>query len=825
MNSVKSRLHADISRIWLATSLLLIALAIGIFGRDSSLENLVYDYFQRYQYKTASEQILLVGVDSNLNDQKELWSGREFADLAEKLNRLDARLVVATQPLRLPEVPDEKQILALEQLQQQARRVASLDTQVDPLAHQVNAFRRAYDDRQQLEQDLASAGNILLAAHVSDFATENSQASNCASKSINILGADQRLLNSIFRVRHLSTPPAEVCGTAKAIGFSNFWPDTDGTVRRSSLVINADRVFLPSLALAAGMATEGTNNDIVLATSNSLLLNSRPMHTGSKLDVLNRYYAGRPNEPAFNTVTATAVLGDRLEPSAVRNKIVLVGEISPGEMAGLKTPIDDNMSTLIATATSLSNLLRQDYLLRPAWLPTLETGVLLSVVILAMFWIPFMPTIGAILMGLVMAMLILSIQAWFLVSKGIWIQLAAAASFAAISVWSVHMWQLVARRSAEGMSGRFRGRARPSINKQDEYDSEFAILRQQAPTEETKERLYEIAMIHGKAKEFARAEKVLAHIAEFDPNYRDVSDLLKRLSGARKKARTRRKAAANVGGLDRRKLGRYEIDRVLGRGAMATVYLGRDPAINRKVAIKTIALAREFDDKELQDAKLQFRREAESAGRLNHPNIITIYDAGEDDDVSYLAMEYFEGVSLLDHTKPDNLLPAKWVLELAARAAEALDYAHRQNVVHRDIKPANLMYHAATDTLKLTDFGIARLTDSARTKTGIILGTPSYMSPEQLSANGVTGQSDLYSLGVTMYQLVTGNAPFKADSIPKLMDKILNESHAPISTLRIDLPPCVDELVDRAMAKDPVQRFTNGREMALALRDCVRNFG
>ena len=314
------------------------------------------------------------------------------------------------------------------------------------------------------------------------------------------------------------------------------------------------------------------------------------------------------------------------------------------------------------------------------------------------------------------------------------------------------------------------------------------------------------------------------HINQMDRNYKDVRELLKKLSGARKKAPNRRKSSANGGSLDRRKLGRYEIERVLGRGAMATVYLGRDPAINRKVAIKTLALAKEFDAEQLQDARLQFRREAESAGRLNHPNIIAIYDTGEDDEVSYLAMEYFEGLSLLEHTETDNLMPGKWVLELAARAAVGLDYAHRQNVVHRDIKPANLMYHAATDTLKLTDFGIARLTDNSRTKTGIILGTPSYMSPEQLSAAGVTGQSDLYSLGVTMYQLLTGTAPFRADSIPKLMDKILNEKPDPISKYRNDMPPCVEDIIAKAMAKNPAKRFANGREMAMELRECAKSF-
>jgi serine/threonine-protein kinase len=217
-------------------------------------------------------------------------------------------------------------------------------------------------------------------------------------------------------------------------------------------------------------------------------------------------------------------------------------------------------------------------------------------------------------------------------------------------------------------------------------------------------------------------------------------------------------------------------------------------------------------------------REAESAGRLNHANIISIYDVGEDNDVAYLAMEYFEGKSLHHFAQPGALLPPQWVLELGARAAEALHYAHSQNVVHRDIKPANIMYNANNDSLKLTDFGIARLTDTSRTKTGIILGTPSYMSPEQLAGNPVTGQSDLYSLGITLYHLLTGAPPFRADSIPKLMDKIVNERHVLLTTQRDDLPACVDEIFDTALAKDPGDRFANGRAMALALRDCCSSF-
>jgi serine/threonine-protein kinase len=253
---------------------------------------------------------------------------------------------------------------------------------------------------------------------------------------------------------------------------------------------------------------------------------------------------------------------------------------------------------------------------------------------------------------------------------------------------------------------------------------------------------------------------------------------------------------------------------------MATVYLGRDPKINRRVAIKTIALAEEFADSDLVNARTQFLREAESAGRLSHPNIISIYDAGEEGAVAYLAMEYVQGKPLSYYAQQGHLLPAKVVFELMARVAEALHYAHGQHVVHRDVKPANVLYDRGSDTLKITDFGIARLTDTSKTKTGIIFNTPSYMSPEQLAGTNVTGQSDLFSLGITLYQLLTGMPPFRADSIPKLMQKIAHERHDSVRLLREDLPPAVDALFDRALAKDPADRFPSGRSMANALREC-----
>jgi eukaryotic-like serine/threonine-protein kinase len=276
-------------------------------------------------------------------------------------------------------------------------------------------------------------------------------------------------------------------------------------------------------------------------------------------------------------------------------------------------------------------------------------------------------------------------------------------------------------------------------------------------------------------------------------------------------------------GTEKPMLGRSRVERELGKGARGVVYGGRDPKINRVVAIKTMALAQEFDADELEDVKARFFREAETAGRLTHPNIVTIYDAGEEHDLAYIAMEFLKGRDLVPYTKLDNLLPIAKTLNIIARVADALGYAHTQNVVHRDVKPANIMYEPESDSVKVTDFGIARITDSSRTKTGMVLGTPSYMSPEQLAGKRIGGQSDLFSLGAMLFQLLCGQLPFQGENMAQLMFKIANEPHPDILDIRPDVPDCLAAIVNRALAKNPEERFATGDEMARALRSCAMN--
>jgi serine/threonine-protein kinase len=269
-------------------------------------------------------------------------------------------------------------------------------------------------------------------------------------------------------------------------------------------------------------------------------------------------------------------------------------------------------------------------------------------------------------------------------------------------------------------------------------------------------------------------------------------------------------------------LGRYKVLKELGRGAMGVVYLGKDPKIQRFVAIKTMRLDEIDDDEKLKDFKARFFREAESTGRMSHPNIVTIYDAGEEQNLGFIAMELLEGTPLKQYARKPNLLPPKDVLSTLATVADALEYAHQQGVVHRDIKPANIMI-TKDQTVKVMDFGIAKMASSNKTQTDIVLGTPTYMSPEQIAGKKVDGRSDIFSLGVVLFELLAGQPPFTADNLSALLFTITHNPHPAIHSFRKDLSPMVQEILDRALQKELPQRYRRAGEFAQDLRACLHS--
>jgi len=270
------------------------------------------------------------------------------------------------------------------------------------------------------------------------------------------------------------------------------------------------------------------------------------------------------------------------------------------------------------------------------------------------------------------------------------------------------------------------------------------------------------------------------------------------------------------------KLGRYRIVAELGRGAMGAVYRALDPLIEREVAIKT--LLPELPPEILDEVRERFLREARSAGRLNHPNIVTIFDVGEDAGVAYIAMELLEGRSLQEMLRKQPRPALATAAEITAQVADALDHAQQYRIVHRDIKPANVMV-AASGRCKLTDFGIAYVPTSSMTQTGAALGSPKYMSPEQVAGVPVDGRADLFSLGVVLYEMLTGRNPFvrEGDTTPlPVMHRISVEPHPRVRALDPAIPAAFERIVDRALAKKPQDRYARAAEMAEELRRAAR---
>ncbi len=270
------------------------------------------------------------------------------------------------------------------------------------------------------------------------------------------------------------------------------------------------------------------------------------------------------------------------------------------------------------------------------------------------------------------------------------------------------------------------------------------------------------------------------------------------------------------------KAGRYQIVSELGRGSMGVVYEGFDPIIGRTVAIKTM-LPEGLSPQEFEEYKTRFQREATAAGKLAHPNIITVYDFGEDDGVLYLAMEFLEGKSLEKIVQEQTVLPIETILPIYDQICSALDHAHQNKVVHRDIKPANIMI-LQNGLVKVTDFGIAKMMDMGMTQAGQILGTPNYMSPEQVKGRQIDGRSDIFSLGVILYELVTGEKPFGGQNITTVIYKIINENPIPPRELDASIHAGLSYVISKALAKNPDERYQTCKELAEDLRT-YKNLG
>ena len=570
---------------------------------------------------------------------------------------------------------------------------------------------------------------------------------------------------------------AEISGKS---GVVELVVDSDGILRRSNLWHLNGGMMAPSLPLAIAFEDSAT------ATA--------PRMSGSDDAV---YFSSYKEIPRI----AVDDLLNTSDPDLLRDATVFV-DAEPAIAGSVQIlPSGQFVTHSEITAALLADIENNRMIIAPSWVRAMEYLLPALLAIVAILFMPDRNRREIVVLTVVGVFGLILFQAILLVGLHLRIDLGRPILiFMGVGALSIYLVGDVKKASVDafkkGSDFLAAGRLEPA----------FAEFRRCNPSETVAAVMYKLSLAFEQQAKPERAEAVLEWMKRTHSTTATPDDTLtaRKLSGAPQR------------------LGRYVIERRIGRGARGAVYLAKDPRINRPVALKVIPIEKEFEDEELKEARLRFYREAESAGRLTHPNIITVFDAGEDKGLAYIAMEYVPGIPLRNYTDPAKLLAPKRALELAATTAEALDYAHNQGVIHRDIKPANLIYNPKEGSLKISDFGVARITDNNRTKTGIVLGTPMYMSPEQLGAENLTGLSDLFSLGVTLYELLVGEVPFRATNIAVLMTKITTEDPAPVSPRRAGIPPSVDAVLAKALAKRPTDRFSCGAEMAIALRNCAR---
>ncbi len=828
---------------------LLVAVAF-LFAANSAilqgLERAVYDYSVRISNRDAGDRIAIIGIDdqslSNLGRWP--WPRNILADMVDRLGEAEAKLVGVT--ILMSEEQIDPGLIEIRKLRDQFE-AAGLSSSNPELTEGINQAEVNLDTDGKLAASMTNAGNIILGMQFTigeplgnpDQALPeyvNNNALTTVEDRIDAYSAGLEPMPTLD-----ATPPIARLGE-QAAGIGHLVPGINQNfefdARLEPLVLRYYDQYFPSLALQ--IAAHSLNlkpADIKINLGEGVDIGRLKINTDSNLMMHTFFYSGTDGLEPFPVDSFFDVYSGKIPVSKYKDKIVLIGATAFGLGSTLATPLSSTTEPAKILAHTVASILNEDFFTSPEWAGMAQFGIFLLIALYLMLLLPKLNAGMAAGISIVLLVILLGAEVGLMVSQAMWLQLVTASTLLLVGHLLLTTKRFLVTEAgkiksdtASAESNRMLGLA---FQQQNQLDMAFEKFRKAPLDEDILDPIYNLAMDFERKRQFNKAASAYQYISDFDPDFRDLKDRLNRaknlentvILGGGGGGGPGSSLLLDGGGVSTPMLGRYEIEKELGKGAMGIVYLGKDPKINRVVAIKTMALAQEFEEDELEEVKERFFREAETAGRLTHPNIVNMYDAGEEHDLAYIAMEFLPGSDLVRYTKPDSLLPIPKVMGIIYKSADALNYAHSFNVVHRDIKPANLMYDPKSGSMKITDFGIARLTDSSKTKTGMVLGTPSYMSPEQLSGKKVDGRSDLFSLGVTLYQMLSGQLPFKGESMATLMYKIANEEEANIFDVRPELAttaPCLADIIRKSLTKDVEQRYQNGAEFAADLKACAK---
>jgi len=812
----------------------------GLTDFFGTLERRYYDYASTSTSRQPSERIAIIAIDdqSIANIGRWPWPRDVHAQLIDQLTAAKVKTIAHTAFFFEPQT--DRGLVFIRKIKDALGPVA--DPAAAPqgglpeqLGKVIAEAEIALDTDAKLAASMTKAGNVLVPS-VFSLGVPQGRPDNPLPAYALKSAVDEPNGFSLPAIR--GQQPIELIGAAAAgIAHLNQLPDVDGAVRQEPLLINYYGKAVPSMSLlAAAKSLNLGPADIKLNVGESVQIGKLMVKTDESALMLPQFYKGKDGRPAFAVDSFYDVISGKIPASKYADKIVIIGATAAGVGTQFPTPAGPGLSPAETIAHITSSILNEHFIVQPGWGVWATLGVLLLVAGYLIAGLPRLSAGKAAIVTLGLFVLLLVAEFGLLSASATWLKLVFPAALLVIGHLALTTKRFLMTEAGKLKSdeesaetNRMMGLA---LQGQGQLDMAFDRFRRVPFTDALMDNMNNLALDFERKRQFNKAQAVYEYMASYNKNHKDLQSKLNRAKNLSETVILGGSGShpggtmlLDGGAVEKPMLGRYQVEKELGKGAMGVVYLGKDPKIGRVVAIKTMALSQEFEGEELDDARERFFREAETAGRLQHQNIVTIFDAGEEHDLAYIAMEFLKGKDLADVTKDGHLLPIPKVLSIVARVAEALAYAHKQNVVHRDIKPANIMYEIDSDTVKVTDFGIARITDSSKTKTGLVLGTPSFMSPEQIAGKRVDGRSDLYSLGVMLFQMLAGVLPFRGDSMAELMYKIANEPAPDIRIIRKELSERLAEVVALSLAKQPELRYQDGDRFAADLRDVIASFG
>ena len=827
----------DINTRDLAVGIIITAIFIFLsfisFGAFESLERILYGIEMRLALSPSmgASKIAIVNIDEKSLDKLGSWPWPRslIADMVTILKDNGARLI----GLNIDFNEMEKN-QGLEEIKGLYNEIISKTEPEDTdtwLLNRLDQIEEVLDNDNHLIQAVKESGNIILPV-TGTFGTYDSELVLTDNNiyldknSMKLIGIQLSKKNFVS-IRDLKAPYYELSMISHGLGHVDLSPSHLMDGRSHLMFFDYRSHIIPSMPLRIALEYIGEKYDELSVQGKGIKL-SKSFIPATNGEMLIRFKGGRRSFPYYSFVD---ILNVKKVPAVFDDKIVLLDYTAEGGPT-INTPVDHKMPRVEFIANVIDNLLAADYLRRPSAMPYVEALFLLLLVMSFSIILPRVTYINriSIILGLLLFVIILGVisflalNIWF---KTVYICLAMVTLYVEIFISDLVSAQRQMKiKSKEFMeSNRMLGL---SFQSQGLLDLAFEKFRKCPLDASMKDVIYNLGLDYERKRMINKAIAIYEYIAQNDNKFRDINDRiakLKKVIGAMPVAGFKGKKEEKivvVEGLEiKPTVGRYEIVREIGQGAMGVVYEAKDPKINRLLAIKTIRFSDEFEEDRVKEIRDRFFREAEIAGKLSHPSIVSIYDVGEDYELTYLAMEFLEGVDLRQHCKQGDLLPLRKVLDIISEVAIALDYAHSQGVIHRDVKPGNIMI-LKNGKVKVTDFGIAKAISSTQTKSGVVLGTPNYMSPEQVNGQKIDGRSDLFSLGVVLFELLTGQVPFHGKNMTNLLYQITQVRHPSARDINPKVPKVCDQIINKALEKDPGSRFQSGTEFAKYLKATIK---